>query len=164
MLTLLSGLVLVVLTLPSSLDQVVGALQLGLTALQLLELADASRQLQLLLGIGLNRALQSPLDLMQLLQGLLAGHPHLPQLRVPADQALLQLRGRRLQPLTRKEGLQLGVSLLPGLEQALAVAQIRIAAQQRGAQLKIVITVQQRGFGLEQGQADRSQKRRDWRG
>ena len=66
--------------------------------------------------------------------------------------------------MTRKEGLQLGVSLLPGLEQALAVAQIRIAAQQRGAELKIVITVQQRGFGLEQGQADRSQKRRDWRG
>jgi hypothetical protein len=66
--------------------------------------------------------------------------------------------------LTRKEGLQLGVSLLPGLEQAVAVAQIRIAAQQRGAELKIVITVQQRGFGLEQGQADRSQKRRNWRG
>ena len=85
MLTLLSGLVLVVLTLPSRLGQVVGALQLGLPALQLLELADASLQLPLLLGIGLNRALQSPVDLMQLLQGLLVGHPHLPQLRVPAD-------------------------------------------------------------------------------
>ena len=91
MLTLLSGLGLVVITLLGCLGQVVGALLIGLAALQLLEIAHPSLHLPLLLGIGLNGAFQRPLDLMQLLQGLLPGIPCLPQLRIPTGQALLQL-------------------------------------------------------------------------
>ena len=80
---LLSGLFLFTLTLLGRLGQFVGALLSGLDPPQLLQIADCSLQMPLLLGIGLSEAFQGPLDLMQLLQGVLAGLPRLPQLRIP---------------------------------------------------------------------------------
>ena len=75
--TLLGGLGLFMLTLLDLLGEFVGALLSGLDSPKLLQIADCSLQLPLLLGIGLSGAFQGPLDLMQLLQGVLADLPRL---------------------------------------------------------------------------------------
>ena len=91
------------------------ALLVGLAAPQLLQIADASLQLPLLLGIGQQVLLQVLLQLVELLQGHGRLLPRLPQLRIPTGQALLQICQSRLQPLT--QGLQFLVvgTLLSGL-------------------------------------------------